>query len=678
MDTLTLDQLKNTDNANTNEDDGVIVDPNVARAQAMAKRAAEAGYKAVPDASNQRKVDPVKDLGFKSDEEVAEERMGLDGLSEALSLMDKAGERKAKEIAEFTDTLDQLGGEMTEEDYLAATGKEDYEAMLTNVPNPLNKENKEFKEQQLKRMRETLSPEELKAMGIDTEEPEKKQATKTTEEKVIPIPTKEEIETNEDEEILAEMEDTTVEIPITYAEQNKNIALTDDQPAHNVSDMIDKAEELAAEVQVDEDDIPVMPTENASYIDQDSEYDTSAIDAVKQEEFVEEYDKDAAAELATKATTVKVEDLDDMDLDKELAELDDDDNADIEGRDDNMKEKLANARKDIREKVIPIASRMNISGFSMDNRPVTIDNSVNLAKHDNRVRSARWALFSSKLPIEMQGFMGTEIDELIRLTNGNDFTSSELMKRYGIFYNHIISPKPDTVEEWLKTVSILDIKHLYGAAYKASFDGMNFLPYDCTNPRCQNGFVTDSIPFEDMVYYENDDAKAEAKKIYTSTPSEDSYKLYRTEVVPISNVYAMSFKEPSIYDAQIGPMYLDQDWYAKMEGTVAISTYVDKIFVIDGAARTLHPLAIKEFPGNPKKTLKAKILALGKVLTTLTSDQYNLISAYIEGINKTANYVEYQLPEVFCPKCKTKIEARPSTAASLLFTRHRLTSLANG
>ena len=230
----------------------------------------------------------------------------------------------------------------------------------------------------------------------------------------------------------------------------------------------------------------------------------------------------------------------------------------------------------------------------------------------------------------------------------------------------------------MKTVSIMDIKHLYATAYRASFEGVNFLPFDCTNPRCNNGFVSDSLPWEDMVKYENEDARKEAMRIYKSNPPESDYKLYTTEIVPISDVYAMSFKEPSIYDVQIAPLYLDPDWYTKMEGTISINAYVDSIYVIDAKNKALRPLFIKSYHGDARKTLKAKVLALGKVLTTLTSDQYNLISSYIEEINKTMNYVNYQRPEVICPKCGKKIEAVDQNPAELLFTRHRLTSLANG
>ena len=212
----------------------------------------------------------------------------------------------------------------------------------------------------------------------------------------------------------------------------------------------------------------------------------------------------------------------------------------------------------------------------------------------------------------------------------------------------------------------------------SSFDGLNFLPYDCTDTKCNNGFISDSIPFMDMVKFKDKDVEKKFNDIINSTPNADKFKQYTTEVLPVSDVYAMSFKEPSIYDAVLNPSYIESEWYEKMEGTIALATYVDKIYVIDVANKSLRPLNIKEFPNDPRKTLKAKVLALAKVIKTLSSDQYTLMSAYIEEINKNGSAVDYQKPEIFCPKCGTKIAAENDSPINLLFTRHRLTSLVSG
>lgn len=643
------------DEFNEQNQDGTIINPNTARRNSVAENAANAGYRNMPQssASEQRKIDPVKDLGLKSDEEVAESMMGVDDISQALGDdLFAAAERKKQEMQAFSDALDDCGGEMSEEDLNMITEQPDFLAMLDNPPDPLNKDLRQFRDEQIKRVRETATPEELAAMGLTPHEsmsniPESRPVA-------APEPIREKpAEQNmvdEDEELLKDMEDEPSFTPETAAnvsqmlEVNPNTNNTVEEEANNV--------------------IPIVTDHVTDHVT------TPTVD----EE--EHFDDNPGEDIANKAMTVPQSDITDIDLDKELAELDEEDS-----ETDTQKiyrEKLKNAGKEIKEKVIPIANKLDIRGFSISREPISINSSVRMAKANHVEKTARWALFSTKVPVVWSEMSGPEIDELVRVSQGQNFTVTDLMKRYTLFYDHLLSPKPADVEAWLKVVSVMDIKHFYGGIYKASFDGRNFLPRDCVNERCNNGFITDSIPFEEMIHYENTEAKKKALAIYNSEPGEAAYKLYHGELVPISETYAMSFKEPSIWDAQIAPLYLDPAWYQKMESTIAINTYVGEIFVIDAANKSLKRLNIKEYRGNIQKTLKSRVLALAKVISTLTSDQYNLISTYIDEINKPSNYVEYQFPEVVCPKCKTKIEASDTTAANLLFTRHRLTSLANG
>lgn len=619
---------------NAINEDEVIVDPNLARRQV------KPAMQPIPDAKGMRAVDPVKDLGFKSDEEVSEERAVPDDITEALNEgIAKAAVRKKREIDAFNETLEDCGGEMTEEDLAVTTGV-DYLDMLSNPPDPLNRELKEFNDAQRKRMMETASPEELAAMGMT-------EANNTPERNnVVPMPAVEpesSSDIDEDEDILREMD----------MEADDYLGI--DSSAKN---QLQVATEKATSVKEKEEDIPVYEEEEPVYRPVD----------------IEEAGKNAEVSINVPSS---IPDTSDVNLDEEMAALDDDNEEDHEEK-VKFDEKMEKAREEIRSKVIPFANNVGIQGFKLINKPVTIDNSINMAKHDHPVKTAMWVLPSTGVPIVMEEFSGVEIDEITRLLNSGDNTVHGLMKLYRPIYNHIISPKPATLEEWMKVVSVMDIKHLYGCMYKASFDGINFLPYDCTNELCKDAFITDSIPFDSMIDYKDDDAKKKVMDIYHSNPSIDKYHTYKSELVPISNVYAMAFKEPSIYDAIIAPAYLEDEWYEKMKDIIAISTYVDKIYVIDQANQGLRPLYIKDWPNDPKKTIKAKALALAKITKTFSSDQYSLLSSYIEKINNDSSFFEYQLPEVYCPKCKTKIPARPVRPADMLFMRHRLTSLANG
>lgn len=651
---------------NEQNQDGAIVNPNTARRNSIAENAANAGYRNMPQGKvstgEQRKIDPVKDLGLKSDEEIAESRMGVDDISQALGDdLFAAAERKRQEMQAFNDALDDCDGEMTEEDLAMITEQPDYLDMLNNPPDPLNKELKQYRDEQIRRARETMTLEELAAMGLTPQQPQQRPVVEQP--KPEPTPKQEvpvEMPVDEDAELLKDMEDESLITPETVA---------------NVGQIVGSAGTNSFAAEQDDNIIPIVnetPAQQELYDHTTDHVVPSNIPANEEEHFDDSPGKD----IANKAMSASPSDMSDIDLDKELAELDED-----ETETDSQKiykEKLKNAGREIKEKVIPIANKLDIRGFSISAEPVSINSSIRMAEANHVKRTARWALFSTKIPVVWSEMSGPEIDDLVKVSQGNNFTVTDLMKRYTMFYDHLLSPKPADVEAWLKVVSVMDIKHFYAGIYKASFEGINFLPRDCVNQRCNNGFITDSVPFEEMVHYEDSDAKKKAMAIYTSEPGNAAYKLYHGELVPISETYAMSFKEPSIWDAQIAPLYLDPAWYEKMESAVAINTYVDRIFVIDPVNKRLRPLNIKEYKGNVQKTLKSRVLALAKVISTLSSDQYNLISTYIDEINKPSNYVEYQFPEVVCPKCKTKIEASDTTAANLLFTRHRLTSLANG
>lgn len=646
---------KNNKPSNENEDETVIVNPNLKKKNSVVENAARAGFRETPqpDAGTQRQVDLVNDLGLKTQQQVAAEKaFEEDDISQALGpQLEAAAERRKTEYEQFKDALDQCGGEMTEEDLNMITEQADYKSMLLNPPDPLNSKVREYNKQQLERFKETASEEELKAMGLsnDTDTNEQRDSTAEAANNYVDINEyRKAKEDEEDEDIMNDSEELVIpEVPANIAAALNNVD-TSRKPDEDAQDDI----------------IPIAPS--------------PAVEGhLEPDEVTEEqYQYYAAPQIPKTNTSLNS----DIDIDKELESLEfDEDFIDAERKEKN-KERIKKASDDVRQKIIPIANKMDISGFVISNKPISLNNSVEMAKAVMPQGSARWALFASKRPIIMSGLFGYEIDELSRYwrTNSSSLSVSDVYKKYTYLYNHTLSPKPATVEEWLKTISFIDVKHLYGTAYKASFEKTNFLPVDCDNPDCENGFITDNLPFEEIVKYEDAEAKEKAMAIYNSEPPASEYGLYHTEVLPVSDVYAMSFKDPSIYDVEVAPKYLEDEWYQKMKDTVAFNMYIDKVFVIDPSSNSLRPLAIKEYRNDPKKTLKAKVLALARILPTLTSDQYNLISSYIETINKPVNLVNYQMPTVVCPECGTKIEAQTSYVQEILFTRHRLTALVNG
>ena len=119
-----IDEIKQAGSKNEVPDEsGTIVDPNLTRRSRLAENAAKHGFKEVKDGKGQKAVDLVKDLGYKSDEEVAEQRMGVDDISQAIGddLM-PAAERTKKELEHVNETLEQRGRPMSHDDLVPSQG----------------------------------------------------------------------------------------------------------------------------------------------------------------------------------------------------------------------------------------------------------------------------------------------------------------------------------------------------------------------------------------------------------------------------------------------------------------------------------------------------------------------------------------------------------------------------
>lgn len=361
----------------------------------------------------------------------------------------------------------------------------------------------------------------------------------------------------------------------------------------------------------------------------------------------------------------------------ESGDIDFDDEEDEEEQDDKEKEQqeqLDKLKYLIREKIKPVTEAFDISTFTISNRPAS--SSVSTPRVDKE-KIADWALMNSQQPIYMRRFTGTELE---RLQNGGKGRTrlNRAMDTWNLIYNHIENPyKPASLEEWAKVTSFLDIDHIYMAIYRANFEGTNYIPYNCTNPNCKEKiFLSDNFDIMDMCKFASKEAKAKFESILDKQPTAEASQLYHTEVVPVSDDYAFVFKEPSIYDIVFESAVLDQEFVDKFGDLVSICTYIDKIYYINKQEKTLQPIRVNVYANNMKKTIKAKIKTFSQIISSLNSDQYNTLLAYMQKINTTGNELTYQLPEVTCPHCKTTIKAVQQDAQSMVFTRHQLGALA--
>ena len=356
--------------------------------------------------------------------------------------------------------------------------------------------------------------------------------------------------------------------------------------------------------------------------------------------------------------------IDEDDIDIELDGDDDDlsasSNVETVDEDENMKQFQAS----ISEKIKPVSKALNLSSFKVVNTPV----SLSAALMETKKAAMSWALPNSNQYIAMSEFSGKEIEQLGDTSGTNRY---ETMKnRYKLFYDHIVSPKPATLEQWLKSISFLDNDHLFFAVYGANFAGSNFIPYDC--PKCRNTFLSENIPLENMYKFKDDEVKAKFNKIRNSQES-NPVGLYVSEVVQISDKIAIGFRDPSIYNIVFETALLDENFTEKYRDIIAVVSYIDNIYLIQEG--TLAPIGYKIDKNNTVKTIKARIITYAKILSKLAPDQYYIILSYLNAINSKNDDITYIKPEVTCNNCESVINEQIVTAESLVFTRAQLASL---
>lgn len=354
------------------------------------------------------------------------------------------------------------------------------------------------------------------------------------------------------------------------------------------------------------------------------------------------------------------EDIDDLDIEDESNSSSED--VEIVGEQENVEQ----FRALVSEKIKPVSERLNLSSFKIVKSPV----SLSAAIMETEKAAMSWVLPNSRQYIAMKEFTGKEIEQLGDTSGTNNF---ETMKnRYRLFYDHIVSQKPATFEQWLKTISFLDNDHLYFAVYGANFAGSNFVAYDC--PKCKKTFLSDNIPLDHMYKFKDETVEAEFKKMLHTRESNPT-GLYVSEVVQISDNFAIAFKEPSLYNMVVETSLIDEKFADKYRDIIAIVSYIDNIYYINSDTKEIHPVGYKVDTNNLAKTIKARIITYAKILSRLAPDQYYSILSYLNAINNRQDNLTYVKPEVTCPNCKTVIDEQPTTAESLVFMRSQLLAI---
>ena len=324
----------------------------------------------------------------------------------------------------------------------------------------------------------------------------------------------------------------------------------------------------------------------------------------------------------------------------------------------------------ISEKLNPVSKKLNIKGFTIAKRGTTSNNIL----ATDAAAMAKWVLPSTGIVFQLREISGANLENIrshIEATNG----TQDLRGALRIIFDHIVSPKPENFETWLKSIAFADYDHLFFGAYIASFSEANYLPVDCRNPVCRKSYLTENIPIMDMVKFNNSESEAKFWDLYKSDVV-NANGLYHTEIIPMTDKFAIAFREPSLYSIVVENNYFNDEFIRRYGQSVAYSPYIDNIYYIDVQNQTLIPIDHKTYANNIARTARSKVQRFDKILNTFNADQHAIIAAYINKINERVDWFTYQIPETTCPHCGQINTGSSEQAANLVFTRNRLAVLA--
>lgn len=366
--------------------------------------------------------------------------------------------------------------------------------------------------------------------------------------------------------------------------------------------------------------------------------------------------------------------LSDFDIDTEDLDVEVTDEVSVEDELKTEDESIEEFKHELKTKVKPFSNTIDLNAFKVSKKAVPLNTALKVVEKDN---VEQWLLVNEKRPANFKELSGLAIEKL-----GSEIDDRNLVASYGKMYkeiyDHIIDPnKPKTLEEWTKVTKFSDLRHIYFGLYKATFKGRNYIPYDCE--KCNNKFVSENIDMKDMYKFKDKKVEEEMMEILrngsiSSTNEDNKIHLVRRQV---SDKYVIDFRVPSIYNIIFENSILPEAFRTKYANLLSVLSFIEEIYFIDMENSQLLPIECKIYPKNTVKTLEDRIVRYAKILRSLNSDQITQITAYVDEIDTNDDTVAYQRPECTCPKCGATIPAMEISPDRLLFTRHRLVTIAN-
>lgn len=368
-------------------------------------------------------------------------------------------------------------------------------------------------------------------------------------------------------------------------------------------------------------------------------------------------------------------------LDEEIAE----DEEDLE--DEETKKELEEFTKNASKAMKLAPSQIDISGFKVDGQ-ISASSVLSSLVSGQAMDSSDWALSTSGMPITMKKFTGIELKDLSNYSSSRRNRQNTIMERYKLIYDHDMNPyKPDTVEEWAKTISSEDEDDLFFAVYDATFHNANHIPYTCEDPKCGHAWISEHIPTSNMYRFKDAEFEKEFMDIRERGPQKGQKKKDHLKIVPVTDKIAVGVKDPDIYDRRFVYNLVGEEFYAKYRDVLDIFPFIENFYSIDLENKKLSKIATtpRSKKGDLTRNIKNRVIIYNRIISTFDSDQYNTLIAILgqRDEEEEKRHVEYLIPAAVCPKCGKKVPEKilsaenGATIETQLFTRRPLALMAN-
>ena len=389
----------------------------------------------------------------------------------------------------------------------------------------------------------------------------------------------------------------------------------------------------------------------------------------------ESEDEDEVKPITIKRTAVNEFSYDENELESDLDERSPEDisQENQKKQEEEMNTLVEGLKTAAKDTIINSAKGIDLSQFQIAQRGVKASTVILKDTTDRPV--ADWVLYNSGHPISMSGLTGPE---LIKLDPENSTRNrrNTLNDIYKIIYDHVVDAHKPPFETWMKQTKYSDLDHIYFALYMATFNGSNFVSYQC--PDCHKVFIK-SVKFEDMVVYKDEDTKKRVHEILDMN-TDVGVVDYDVDLIAASNKYVFGMRTPSLYTVAVETAGLPDSIVEKYSDLIDTITYIDSVYTIDYVNKSLIPVIIPSVKNDPVKSSIKRIKTLYDILRKLSSDEFYVLRGYIAKKVDESVELSYKIPGTRCPEaeCDKEIPDNDETSASaMLFTRHHLGAFAN-